>query len=81
MPLSEDQQDRLARWLEQRGAGNQCPSCGRNEWATGDIVSAPVFTGGGIAIGGPTVPMVQLVCGNCAFVRLHAAVPVGLIGP
>ena len=79
MPLSEDQRQKLRKWLEEKKATPSCPSCGQNNWSLGEMVAALPFESGGVRIGGPTVPMVQLVCGNCAYVRFHAALPIGLI--
>ena len=79
MPLDQNQLNQLSAWTNSKGVNANCPACGRNNWSTGDIVTSPVFTkGGGISIGGPQIPMVQLICGNCAHVRLFAAVPIGL---
>ena len=78
MPLSQDQVNRAQSWLNAKGVRAECHACGRNNWAVGDIVAAPTYSAGGIAIGGPSVPMLQVICANCAYVRLFAAVPVGL---
>ncbi len=56
-----------------------CPVCNDNNWVIGDIVASPVFRMGGFQIGGPTVPVVQVICGTCAYVRLFATVPIGLV--
>jgi len=78
MPLSEGQKEKLANWLHSKNTNPDCPSCGRNEWSFGDIVGAPLYPEG-TAHSGESVPMVQLICQNCAFVRSHAAIPIGLI--
>lgn len=79
MALAQDQVDKLQLWINKKGVKPSCPTCGQNNWSVGDIIAAPVFAGGNFNIGGPTVPMVQLICGNCAYVRLFAAVPIGLV--
>lgn len=78
MPISQEQANKLQSWLDTKGVRPSCPACGTNNWAPGDVIAAPVFAEGGFRIGGPTVPMVQLICANCAYVRLFAAVPIGL---
>ena len=55
-----------------------CPSCGHNDWSAGGIVVAPTFRQG-IVIGGPAIPMVQLICKYCAYINFYAAVPIGLM--
>ena len=79
MSLNSEQLGKLQSWLNAKGVAPNCPACGQNKWTVGDVISAPVFSGGGLNIGGPTVPMVQVICGNCAYVRLFAAVPIGIV--
>ncbi len=78
MPLTQDQLDKVQSWSRTKGVNASCPACGRSNWEAGDLIAAPSFTGGGMTIGGPTIPMLPLVCANCATVRLFAAVPMGL---
>jgi hypothetical protein len=56
MPLDKQQQEKLQKWLQSKGFRSSCPVCGANTWATGNIVSAPVHTSGGIALGGGLGP-------------------------
>ena len=78
MAINQEQATKLQAWLNAKGITPNCPACGRNNWIPGDVIAAPVFVEGGVSIGGQTVPMVQVICGNCANVRLFAAVPIGL---
>ena len=79
MALTEEQKKKVGEWLDIRKKTNAvCPSCSLNNWDFGDVISAPVYTPGGIAMGVSTVPMVQVICNNCAFIRLFAAVPIGI---
>lgn len=80
MPLSQDQLSTLQNWMVSKGVRSTCGTCGTGtQWSTGEIVMAPVFSGGGMNIGGENVPMIQVICNNCAAVRLFAAVPMGLV--
>jgi predicted nucleic-acid-binding Zn-ribbon protein len=79
MSLTQDEIGKLQSWLNAKSVSPNCPACGQNKWTVGDVIAAPVFGGGGFNIGGPTVPMVQVICGNCAYVRLFAAVPIGIV--
>lgn len=79
MPLDESQKQTLQDWMKSKHVSANCAACGRNQWAPGDVISAPVMTGQGVAFGGPSVPMVQLICANCAHTMLFAAVPIGLV--
>ena len=79
MPLDDEQRLKLAKWFSLKKVTPICPSCGHNNWQTGDIVTGmPTMKGGGIVVGGPSIPMVQVICTNCGYVRLYAAVPLGL---
>jgi hypothetical protein len=48
--------------------------CGSGEWETGEIVS-----GTSVDDSGNVLPMAQLVCGNCGYVMVFAAMPIGLV--
>lgn len=81
MPLDQAQTTKIQTWLNTKGATASCTTCNRNNgnWELGMIVAAPEFSDGGLSIGGPSVPMVQVICGNCGYVRLFAAVKMGLL--
>lgn len=79
MPLDDSQKQTLQDWMKSKHVSANCSACGQNQWVPGDVISAPVMSGGGVALGGPSVPMVQLICGNCAHTMLFAAVPIGLV--
>ena len=80
MPLNQEQIKKVETWLNSKSTTSpNCPFCNHNNWSIGDVIAAPVFASGGFNIGGPTVPMVQVICGNCAYVRLFAAVPIGIV--
>ncbi len=73
MPLTNEQAHKLQQWLNSRGVNLNCPMCGSAQWETGEIIS-----GRSVIDPGNSVPMVQVVCGNCGYVMLFAAVPMGL---
>ena len=81
MPLSEGKLAAVRSYLQGKGANGPCSACGNNAFAVADIVTAPVMPeGGGIALGGPSVPMVQVVCSRCGCIRFFAAMPMGIVG-
>jgi hypothetical protein len=77
--ISQEQLQKLDKWMQKKNVRIACECCGSTRWSAEDIISAPTFSAGNINFGGPTVPMVQVVCTNCGNVRLFAAVPIGLI--
>jgi hypothetical protein len=78
MPLSKEQEQKANAWLQQKNLKARCPACSAAQWAFGEIVMSPSYTPGGIAVGGPGVPELQIVCTNCAYVMHFAAIPMGL---
>ena len=48
--------------------------CGGGQWETGEIIS-----GTSVDNSGNVLPMAQLICGNCAYVMMFAAMPIGLV--
>ena len=74
MPLSHEQAHKLQEWMDSRGVNRSCPMCGSGEWETGEIVS-----GTSVDDSGNVLPMAQLVCQNCGYVIMFAAMPIGLV--
>lgn len=75
MPLEQDKAKALLGWLREKGVRRDCPACGHPEWSVGDIISPPTNPSmGGTVVGGPSFPMVQLICENCNHV-MHFATP------
>jgi hypothetical protein len=78
MGLDESQKQKFRDWLQSKSARPKCASCARNEWGAGEIISTPILDDEGNVVGDSHVPMVQLICTNCCYVMLYAAVPMGL---
>lgn len=74
MPLTNEQNEEFKNWFESKKRNDySCPVCGQNGVAPGEIISSPQFSTKGFSIGGPSVPMVQLICTNCGHIILFAA--------
>lgn len=78
VPLSEPQKQKLRDWLRSKGVHPVCASCGARDWGAGELVSVPILDHDGAHRSDSHVPMVQLVCTNCSYLMLYAAVPIGL---
>jgi hypothetical protein len=50
--------------------------CGSGQWEAGEIMSG---TSVDVDSAGNVLPMAQLVCGNCGYVMMFAAMPIGLV--
>ena len=73
MPLSHEQVHKLEQWWDSTGVARKCPMCGHVQWEAGEIVSGTDVSGQGSVL-----PMVQVICQNCSYVMMFAAMPIGL---
>ena len=76
--LSEEQKERILKWISERWTGNQdCSICGHRDWVVApDLVAPMIWRKGSIAIGGNSYPYVQIICSNCARMHMFNAVMV-----
>ncbi len=74
MPLSHEQAHKLQEWMDSREVNRTCPMCGSGEWETGEI-----FSSTSVDDSGNVLPMAQLVCGNCGYVMMSAAMHMWLV--
>ena len=85
MPLTDEQQkQQIQSWMQDKNVSETCSACRiqQTNWIIGEIIVAPTYSDGpvgNIRIGGPSVPMIQVVCGNCGFVMLFAASAIGIV--
>ena len=79
MSLTARQRTGIAESLRTKIRPN-CPMCTRTAWTLGDefVAASATSLQGGIAIGGPFIPMIQMVCNHCGFVSHHAVGAVGV---
>jgi uncharacterized Zn finger protein len=79
MALTKPQRETVLASLHRKVTG-ACPMCGQRNWTLGDEVVGSMATSlhGGVGIGGPLIPMVQVVCNNCGFVAHHAIGALGI---
>jgi predicted nucleic-acid-binding Zn-ribbon protein len=78
MPLTPAEIQKIENWVTSKKLNPTCPSCGEKTWTPLDIISANTVTAKGTTIGAKSIPMVQIACSNCGFIKLYAAVPMGL---
>lgn len=80
LKLTQDQRNQIANTLTEKGARHACPACGTNQWLVGEhILRGDIFSSGTVLLGGPSYPLVFVVCQNCFFVRPHLAIPMGIV--
>lgn len=79
--MSPEDRARVIAALRERGAG-RCPICPRGQWEIAEYVRIEVVQGpNDHTLGGPSIPAVSVICGNCGFVAEHALARLGLWQP
>ena len=71
----------VAEFLTKSEAKLECPMCGCAEWTmvepvSGGVGMIPLQNGDNYELPPPSVPAVAIICNKCAFIRLHAAMPI-----
>jgi hypothetical protein len=69
---------KLDAWFKTKKVKTTCPACGKKKWTLNDSVTIPLHSTSGPVLQN-NLPLVPLICDNCAFVRFFAGVPTGLI--
>jgi len=69
--------DLVLKFLNDRGVGAACGVCGHREWFLGDTESefaaqVPILLEKGLQFPTPHLPLIYIVCRNCAHVRFFA---------
>lgn len=79
MPLSQEQQKK-AQAAVKKHLRRGCSVCGESKWQLGDIVHAIPYQQGAFVLGGPSIPVLFVVCTNCFHIVPFSAMALGLIG-
>jgi hypothetical protein len=66
---------RAVDWLRSRCPALRCTACGGGEWVIGELIQAPSPSGR------TALPLVPVICRNCAHTTFFSAVPMGLVSP
>lgn len=79
MALTDLQKETVKEALGNKMKGS-CSTCLQNNWTIGDELVASVVASlqGGLGLGGPYIPMVQVICNNCGFVAHYAVAKLGI---
>ena len=76
MALTDKQLDLLNKHFEEKKIVVKCTLCQSMDLSTGEMCISPILQGKNINLGGPIVPMIQLICNNCGNIMHLAALPV-----
>lgn len=73
---------KLINHLRQKWSSRPCPMCGGGPWSVQDSTYQLMeFQEGSLAIGGPIVPVIPVICGNCGHTVLVNAIVSGVVPP
>ncbi len=83
MKLTEEQHQKLAKFVGTKWRPPfQCPYCQMNNWnITREVFQLTEFSGGGLVVGGPVVPLAPVTCNNCGHTVLLNALIAGAVEP
>lgn len=83
MAIPQTDLQKIVNTLNTKGVSTTCPSCKRPQM---QVVADGYFShmvtdqlGGAFTIGGPTIPTVGLICGNCGHLAQYALGTLGLL--
>lgn len=68
MAISEaDLLSNTRTWMSRHWRNPHCPICGKQSFGVGPIIAPPLIEDGGVSLGGATVPLVLITCGDCGY--------------
>jgi len=66
--------------LQDKWGSRPCPMCGKGPWNVHDSTyQLTEYNEGGLVIGGPVIPVVPVICGNCGYTILVNAILAGVV--
>lgn len=79
--LSPEEKKRIVEALQSRGALLPCPRCTNPNFTLFDyLLSHSVYArSGAFIVGGPSLPVLVVICNRCGFVAEHALGSLGLM--
>jgi hypothetical protein len=77
--LSPERKQEITNKIQQKIQNLSCPMCHKNNFILGDAYIHNILQENlnGIAIGGPSIPAIPIICSNCGFISQHA---IGVLG-
>lgn len=71
---------KFIEYLQGKWGERKCPMCGGGPWTVQDTTFQLImFYEGGLAVGGPVLPVVPVVCTNCGHTVLVNAIISGVV--
>ena len=79
--LTADQIKIIQKWIGDKRLDPKCPTCGHDNTLTiqEHLIAPPLYSEGGISIGGPTYPSFIMICSNCGLTQIYNALKAGVV--
>jgi hypothetical protein len=81
--LTPEEKAKISKWLQEKWPGEaKCPISGHDEWILADRLVSPLTRRkNAVTIGGPTYPLVMIICEGCGYTLFFNAVLIGIEAP
>jgi len=74
MKLTDEQLKKSKEWFDSKGINLTCPICSSHKLSpVPELTFQPIFHRGGVVIEEQSVPLIQVVCSDCAHVLNFSA--------
>jgi len=79
--LTEEETQKATAWLNEHAKVGKCSMCGNLNWSVVPVIfnSTIYYPGGGLRVGGASVPLISIICSNCGHMEFFSAVVIGLL--
>lgn len=78
--MAKFESQKVIQHLQAKWGSKACPMCSSGPWNVQDTsFQLTEFNEGNMVIGGPVIPLVTVMCGNCGYVVLVNAIVAGVL--
>src|SRR5437773_604356 len=79
--LTAEEMQRAQTWLNGAWTTARCPYSGHTVWEIGDVLvgTTGFQPGGGLLVGGPTYPLLTVMCSGCGHTVFVNAIKAGVV--
>lgn len=67
---------KVTEFFKRRSILLTCSVCHNSAWDVGPVTTSPAWSETGVMLGGPSVPVVALICNRCKHVVQFAWLPI-----
>jgi ribosomal protein S27AE len=78
--VSKIDNQKVTAHLQNKWGSRACPMCGKGPWNVQDSTyQITEYHEEGFVVGGPVIPVIPVICGNCGYTILVNAILAGLM--